>query len=255
MNDRLGELLNRHEILAGIICRDPTLTDIELIALAGYHVVWLDCEHGPITTPRAIELSRTVLHLGMAPLIRIIELTRTQVQTVLDGGCPIVLLPDVRDANQAQELVRLGKYPPTGQRGVSTSAAGVDFDLGQDLESKLRQVNGATHLMAQFESNQGFENLEAICAVKDIDMVTVGPGDWAVGAGLFGKDTSALAPKVDRVLSSALAAGKITAMGVGNVEQAAHYAQLGVRILFAGVDVNLKRQAFSEALKTIKPAP
>ena len=42
LSSRLGELLAEHEALYGVICRDATLTDIELMAQAGYHVVWLD---------------------------------------------------------------------------------------------------------------------------------------------------------------------------------------------------------------------
>ena len=252
MNDRLTELLDQHDILSGIICRDPSLTDIELIALAGYHVVWMDLEHAPLATTRAVELCRTVVHLGMVPMVRIIELTRTHVQVLLDGGFQIILLPNVRDAEQAREFVRLGKFPPRGNRGVSTSAAGLDFNLGDDPQRKLEEANAATHLMVQFEGDGGFANLAEICSVDDIAMVTVGPGDWAISLGLFDKEAAKLAHKVDRVLSLASEAGKITAMGVSDAEGAARYAKLGVRILFVGVDVNLKRRAFAEAISIFR---
>ena len=39
--------------LYGMICRDPTLIDLELLATAGYHVVWIDLEHGLISPPDA----------------------------------------------------------------------------------------------------------------------------------------------------------------------------------------------------------
>ena len=51
ISDRLGELLQEHEFLYGVICRDATLTDIELMAQAGYHIVWLDLEHCPQSVP------------------------------------------------------------------------------------------------------------------------------------------------------------------------------------------------------------
>ena len=252
MNDRLTELLDQNDILCGIICRDPSPTDIELIALAGYHVVWIDLEHAPLATTRAVELCRTVVHLGMVPMVRIIELTRTHVQALLDGGYQVILLPNVRDAEQAMGFVRLGKFPPRGNRGVSTSAAGLDFSLGDDPRRKLEEANAATHLMVQFEGDRGFANLAEICSVEDIDMVTVGPGDWAISLGLFGKEAARLVHKVDKVLSFASKAGKITAMGVSSAEGAARYAKLGVRILFAGVDVNLRRRAFAEAISMFR---
>lgn len=254
MKDRLAELLNEHDLLKGIICRDPTLTDIELMALAGAHVIWMDLEHAPFTHARAIDLARTITHLGMVPMARIIELQRTHVQSLLDGGFHIILLPGITDDSQARELVRLGKYPPDGQRGVSTSAAGLDFDLGKGdaQRRKLRDANLSTRLAVQFESDSAYEHLDAVCAVDGIDVVTVGPADWAVSLGLFGDDARQLHGKTDHILATAVQAGKIAAMGIGTPEQAAHYADLGVRILFAGVDVNIKRRAFTDTLNTIR---
>ena len=123
MQDRLGELLNANDVLYVIMCRDATVTDIELIAQAGYHVVWLDLEHSQQSTSEALKLGRVITHLGMVPLARILELSRTHVQRLLDGGIQIVALPDVRSAEEARELVRLGKYPPLGGRGASSNSA------------------------------------------------------------------------------------------------------------------------------------
>jgi len=253
VKDRLAELLKEHDLLKGIICRDPTLTDIELLALAGAHVIWIDLEHAPFTHAHAIDLARTIIHLGMVPMARIIDLERSHVQALLDGGFHIILLPGIADDAQARELVRLGKYPPDGQRGVSTSAAGLDFDLGKgDIRRrKLRDANAFTRLAVQFESDSAFDHLDAICAVDGIDLVTVGPADWAISLGLFADEARQLDPKTDRILTTAVKAGRIAAMGVGSPQQAKHYANIGVRILFAGVDLNIKRRAFSDTLNMI----
>ena len=85
ITDRLGELLGKNDLLYGVICRDVTLTDIELMAQEGYHIVWIDLEHSPQSSEEAIQLSRTIDHLGMVPLVRIRELSRTNVQPLLDG--------------------------------------------------------------------------------------------------------------------------------------------------------------------------
>ena len=39
MQDRLQQLLDEHDHLFGVICRDATVVQLELLALAGYHVV------------------------------------------------------------------------------------------------------------------------------------------------------------------------------------------------------------------------
>ncbi|MAG17405.1 MAG: hypothetical protein CMJ21_04980 [Phycisphaerae bacterium] len=253
--DRVGELLETHDCLYGMICRDATLTDIELMAQAGYHVVWLDLEHGPQSTQVAIELGRTISHLGMVPLVRIPELSRTYMQILLDGGIQIMTLPDVRSVEQTRRFVQLGKYPPMGQRGVSSSSAGIGFNLGNDPEETLRQANQATYLMVMIESDEGFDALDTILAVDGIGMITIGPADWATSLGLFGSDAdSHLAPKIERVLRAAADAGVICTMTAGNAERTAYYRDLGARIIFAGVDVNLTRRTLCEALDAVSHA-
>jgi 4-hydroxy-2-oxoheptanedioate aldolase len=249
MTNRLHELLNQHKVLYGAICRDSTLTDIELLAQTGYHVLWIDLEHGGLSLTEAVRLCRTIVHLGMIPLARISELQRDQVQSLLDGGFQILVLPGTEDARQAAELVRLSKFPPRGERGLSSTSPGIGFSLGDDLEATLREADDAIHLMVQLESDEGLANLDAILQVEGIDMVTVGPLDWAVSRGLFEKKSRGeLDGWIDGLLSASSRAGKLTAMVVADAQRARRYVDLGVRLLFVGVDVALKRKVFAETL-------
>ncbi len=255
MNDRLGELLAANDVLYCMLCRDATAIDIELYAQEGYHIVWLDLEHSAQSTDEVLRLGRTVSHLGMVPLVRVLELSRTHLQRLLDGGIPIVNLPDIRSADEARELVRLGKYPPMGGRGASSTSAGTGYRLGADPQETLRQTNLATHMMTMIESDEGYGNLDEILAVDGIDILTVGPSDWSIGLGLFGQAASDhLAPKIDHVFRAAHAAGKTTVMGVGSAEQVRHYYDLGVRVFSIGADVSVKRRAYAEAIAPLKAA-
>ena len=249
MKDRLGELLDSNQVLYTIVCRDPTSTDVELLAQAGYHIVWLDLEHSAMSTTEALRLGRLITHLGMVPLTRILELNRTHVQRLLDGGIQVVALPDIRSAEQARELVRLGKYPPSGERGFSSSSAGTGFTPGSDPAETLRQVNQATHLMTMFESDEGFEQLDAIVAIDGIDLFSVGPNDWSIGLGLFGEAAkNYLAPKIERIVKTVHRAGKTMVMTPSSPDEARHYHALGARVFQLGPDVTLKRRALFDAI-------
>lgn len=253
MSSRLRELLKTEEVLYGVICRDTTMTDLELMAQLGYSVVFLDLEHGPQSTAEVLRLGRTIAHLGMVPMARIPELTRTQVQRLLDGGTEILTLPDVRSAAQAARLVQLGKFPPLGERGVSSSSAGTGFTLGSDPRRALGEADLRTSLMVMIESDEGYQALDDILGVEGIDMLTVGEMDWSVSLGLFGPEAKrALAPKIERVLEAGRRRGKILSMGGGHPQQALQYRALGVRLFFVGVDVNLKRKMLSESLSAFR---
>ena len=253
MNDRLGELLQEHSVLYSVLCRDITPTDIELYAQAGYHLIWLDLEHSAQSTTEALLLGRLITHLGMVPLARILELTRTHIQRLLDGGIQVITLPDVRNEQQARDLVRLGKFPPVGERGVSSNTAGVDFNLGSNPAATLQSANEATHLMALCESDEGYANREEIIGVEGIDIFGVGPSDWATGLGLFGKDAEEhLTPRIENIIRAIRQAGKICIMGASTAEQAGYYRDLGAQILMVGGDITIKRQAYFSALTSLR---
>ena len=249
LNDRLGELLDENQVLYGMICRDATRTDIELLAQAGYHIAWIDLEHSHQSSGQALELCRTASHLGMVPLVRMIELSRTHVQRLLDGGADIVALPDVRSAAEARHLARLGKFPPLGERGVASSVTGTGYTLMPDPQERLRQANEATHLMAMIETDTAYQQLDELLAIDAIDLLSVGPMDWGVSLGLFGDEARThLAPKIEHVLKAGTAAGKIIGWGVGDPQQAAHYRDLGMRLFFLGPDVGIKYRVFNETI-------
>ena len=202
-----------------------------------------------------MRLGRTVTHLGMVPSVRILELSRTHVQSLLDGGFQIVVLPNATDATQVAEFVRLGKYPPVGERGISSTSAGTGYMVGDDPKTTFTEANDATHLVVMFESDAGFAQLDQILQIDGIDLVTVGPGDWGASLGLYGQQADAdLTPKIEKVVTAAVAAGKIVSMSVSSPREANHFIDLGVRIFLLGVDVTLKRKVFSEALMKIRQA-
>lgn len=255
MSNRLGELLSENDFLYCVICRDVTLTDIELMAQEGYHLVWIDLEHSAQSMEEAIQLGRSITHLGMVSVVRIRELNRTNMQPLVDGGIQVVVLPDVRSAEQAVEFVQLGKYPPVGQRGFSSTNAGIGFSLDGDQKQVLRQVNDATHLMVLFESDEGYEDLDGILAVNGVDMVGVGPMDWSTSLGLSASEAKdRLTPKIERALTSASSAGKVTVMGTGGLEQANYFRGLGVKIFVVGVDIAMQRKILADSIRSFREA-
>ena len=250
----LKQLLQEQDRVYGAICRDLTPTDIELMAQIGLHVVWFDLEHGPQTAAEAIALGRLATHLGMVPCVRIPELSRSHVQVLLDGGFRIVVMPDIRDAGQAREFVQLGKFAPIGRRGVSSTIAGQGFRTSDPQQTLLRE-NADVQLMVLIESDEAYDHLDAILAVEGLDMVSVGPADWSTSLGLFGDEARRIqTPKIERVIAASARAGKIAAINASSSDEADHYYELGARVFFVGVDIGIKRRAWTEALARVSGA-
>ena len=249
MTDRLKQLLQENDRLYGLVCRDTTPVDVELMAQLGYHFVWIDLEHATMSPTEVIRLGRAIDHLGMVPLVRIPELSRSHVQLLLDDGIQILTLPDVRSAEQVKEFVALGKYPPLGRRGVSSTTVRTGYSLEGGTRETLAEMNEATHLMAMIESDLGYGALDDILEVVGCDMITFGYQDWCADLGLFGEAAKAhIGPKAERRVTASAEAGKIVTTVVSGPAEAAHYVSLGARMLLLGVDISLKRSALADRI-------
>ena len=250
MVDQLTQLLNKHDRLYGVICRDATPIDIELLAQLGYHLVWIDLEHSTKPLSEVIRLGRSIAHLGMVPLVRIPELSRAYVQLLLDGGIQILILPDVRSANEVRQFVELAKYPPIGRRGVSSTTAAAGYTLGAEPQETFSEANDGTHLMVLIESDEGYSALDAILEIDEVDMIMVGQQDWGASSGIFGElAKEQLIPKIDRLTTTASKAGKIVAASASSPEDARRSESMGARIFILGVDITIKRGALAERIR------
>src|SRR5213078_5368911 len=94
--------------------------------------------------------------------------------------------------------------------------------------------------------------LDEILGVKGIDMVTVGPLDWRLRAP--GGVDPTVPDKVRDVIARASRAEKTSAMLVSGPEEAARYIAAGLRIVFVGVDVGLKRRLYRETIDRFRGA-
>jgi 4-hydroxy-2-oxoheptanedioate aldolase len=248
----LSALLDARGTVYGLICRDATQIDLELVAAAGFSIVWLDLEHGGPALADALALCRVAELLGLVTLVRVPELTRAFIQPTLDAGVRVVVVPDVRSAATAHDLVRLGRFPPLGDRGASSATAWSGYASSTEIPRLAAQADGAVHLAVQIESDEGYAALDAILGVRGIDMVTVGPLDWRMRGP--GSDDPSVADKVEHVIRRASSAGMIAAIPATSPADALRYVSAGARVVFAGIDVALKRAMFRETLARFRDA-
>lgn len=156
-----------------------------LEVLAGWEVDWIviDTEHAPTDVA------------GVADRLRVLDGTRTeaivrpawndpvQVKRLLDVGARTLLFPAIGTAEAAALAVRSTRYPPEGNRGVSgqTRAAGYGRNPGY-----LREAAEQLCVVAQVETAEGLENLDAIATTPGVDAVFVGPSDLSAALGHLG---------------------------------------------------------------------
>ncbi|HTL29177.1 MAG TPA: aldolase/citrate lyase family protein [Tepidisphaeraceae bacterium] len=162
----------------------------EMAARIGFDTVWIEMEHGPAGFDQVESLCMAVEAGGAVPTVRISDNQRHHMLRALEAGAIIVVVPMINTAEQASDIVRHGKYPPIGSRGFNTRSRGVRYGLAGPGEPSFKAANARTHLFAQIESVEAVKNLEAICAVKGLSGIFIGPGDLSISMGCPGQLTN-----------------------------------------------------------------
>jgi 4-hydroxy-2-oxoheptanedioate aldolase len=167
-NPRLKPRLTGGESLIGALVRIPSEDLIDMLGVAGFDFVVVDCEHGPADV---LELRRHItvadLH-GMGVLVRIGAGEDALALRALDQGAQGIIAPHVDDAESAQALVRAVHYPPHGHRGFATypRAGGFGTVSARDHRSNAYET---TLVIAMLESPAAVVNTEAILQTPGVD--------------------------------------------------------------------------------------
>jgi 2-keto-3-deoxy-L-rhamnonate aldolase RhmA len=227
--------------LRGVAVLTASLKVAELAGRVGFDTVWIEAEHGGTTFAEVESLCMAAEAGGAIPTVRLPNHHRENILKALEVGAKIVVVPMVNTPDIAREIVQHGKFPPLGQRGFNTRSRGLNYGLDgvPALPAVFARANAETHLIAQVETMEAVDNVEAICATEGLSGILIGPGDLSVS---FGKPAAFTDPElialVESIIRTARAAGKHAGILVapGPLLDAARAA--GCDLAFIGGDIN-----------------
>ncbi|RYO82542.1 hypothetical protein DL766_000305 [Monosporascus sp. MC13-8B] len=174
-------MLNSGELLWGTGCRIPHPEAARVVAATPYHFCFLDAEHAPLNATLLVSLIRTIQYHSngsMVPFVRIPRCSPELYNYALGAGAGGVVMPHVQNAKQAEELVRLCRFPPLGDRSFPPAAL-IGEQQNQTPEGKTTYDVWDEHaaIICQIEDLEGLENIDEICRVPGVDGLFVGTGD------------------------------------------------------------------------------
>ncbi|KAG6026454.1 hypothetical protein E4U41_001264 [Claviceps citrina] len=210
-----------------------------LLARSGVDWVMVDCEHGNIDDGAMHDAVPAIAALGVTPLVRIPDLQSWMVKRALDAGAYGILVPLLRSAEQARELVQAAKFPPWGKRGFGSPIAPERFSPVPSLTEYLQQANDALLTMVQIETQEALDQVEEIAAVEGVDVLFIGPFDLGNSIGhpvINGIMAPQLKAAMARILAACRQAGKKCGMFATSGEQARLYAEQGFDMISVSTD-------------------
>jgi staphyloferrin B biosynthesis citrate synthase len=194
--------------------------DIARIAKStGHDFLFIDCQHSLFNLETIGHIVSTAMSCGVAPLVRVRSIDDLDVSLLLDNGAMGIVYPDINNAAQAQRAVDNCKFAPIGKRSVSGGYPHFDY-RAVPLAASVPQLNGNCLLVCMIETVEGLENVEAIAAVKGVDVLHVGSNDLLANMGKPGKfDDPALVAAQERVIAACRSNGIFAGCG-GNRDPA-----------------------------------
>lgn len=239
MGKRLKQALSDGRVVRvfglGQLCH-PKL--VEMVGLqGGFDAVWFDQEHAGLSMEQIENAARAARAVGLDSFVRLTPTDYATVMRPLEAGAGGIMAAQVRHAKQAAEVIQWAKFHPLGLRGVNGS--GVDGRYGAlPLHDYFAQANAETFLAIQIEHIEAVHDVEQIAALKEVDVLFVGPADLTQSMGLPGQwDHPHLWQALERVAQAARNHGIHWAILPLNPDMARRCLALGCRMLGIGLDV------------------
>ncbi len=226
----------------------------EIMALSGYDTGMIDLEHGAGSFLDAISMMQALDANGCRPMIRATSADHAVLKRVLDIGPQGMMVPNIRNVEEARNVVAGCRYGPRGVRGAAPVLLRAT-DYGKRVDGYEQQMDEDFLLIGQIESKEAVDQIDAIAAVDGLDMLFIGPIDLSASLGALGQfDSDTFIDAFERIEKATLDAGKF----LGCIPFAAWSSERlfrnGHHLVLSGSDTVLLRGAAEQDVKDLQKA-
>jgi len=248
------ERIKNNQLMIGSWINTGSPIAAELMATAGFNFLTVDVEHSAVDLPQTQGLFQAIRsgNPDCAPLVRLAGNVYAETKRYLDAGAAGVIAPFINTPEQARELVRAVKYPPTGGRGVGFCRAN---DYGLHLKESVAVANDQTFVCIQIEHVDALSRIEEILAVDGIDAVMIGPYDLTASMGITAQfDHPDMIAATDRILKACQKHGVIPGIHVVQPapDEVVSRSKEGYRFIAYSLDVTMLLNSCVDGLAHIK---
>lgn len=244
MGKTLKARLKGGEAVHGLLSPNVEAATLETLGLVGFSLYILDTEHGPAGPREAEDAARTCEVAGMSFLVRPRSLDPKLILQYLDAGAAGIMLPGLRETDEARRLVEAVRYPPKGLRGIAAVRAN-RWTLGPErIEDYVERVNDELLVLPQIETLEAVAALDDLVRVPGVDGFIIGPRDLAMAMGYpEGPARPEVEETIDRITKTVLDAGLLVGTVAPTGARAKELIAKGHRILLHSVTALLKNGA------------
>ncbi len=245
-------LINGQAVIGTFLSLGNAIT-AEIISNAGFDWVIIDLEHGVGAENDVVLQLMALKNAGVAAIIRVESYQRQRIQRVLDLGADGIMCPKVDSPEEAAQAVQAMHYPPGGNRGVAKMTRATEY--GARFDQYLNTTHERLLGVVQIETLKALEHLEAIAAIREVDVLFIGPSDLSMALGVFGQTSHPLfTAAVDRIISVAKMANKQVGILLPDPSEVKQYYRRGIHFIACGTDASFLSKGAKQAAAAMRDA-
>lgn len=234
------------DTLLGTFLKTPHPHIVEVLGGSGLDCLCIDAEHAPFDR-RDIDTCIMAAQLsGIPALVRTPSNAPEQILNALDCGADGVVVPHVRTAKAAREILASAHYGPGG-RGYAGSSRAAGYG-GKAMTEHKRGSAAKTVVVAQIEDVEALDEIDQIAAIDGLDALFVGRIDLTVALGCDSPDDSRVIAAVEKIVAACVAARRPVGMFLSRPADVAAWRAKGATFFLLGSDHGFVRSG-AQALR------
>ncbi len=232
----LKEKLAAGAVVVGTFVKTPSPIVVEVLAMTPLDCLVLDAEHAPFDRAAIDGCIMAARAGGMDVLVRVASAAPEHILNALDCGATGVLVPHVRSAAEARQVVRMARYG-AGGRGYAGSSRAAGYTT-KPMATHLADSRATTVVVAQVEDPEAIDDIEAIAEVDGLDALFVGRADLTVAYAAAGQDDPRVVAALDAVCAAGRRHGRPTGLFLAREGDAPGWTDKGARLFLLASDHN-----------------
>lgn len=240
MQNNLKSRIRNGELLVGTFLKTPAPHNVEILGHAGLDFAVIDQEHAPIGMAEMDMLALAGRAVGLPLLSRRWGAQTDWIAPLLDLGLTGVMVPHVLDQTGTEEICDAVLFS-RGKRGLSPSPRAGNYG-GMSIADYRESSDADSVIIVQIEDKSALSKLDEIAAVKDVDLMFIGPADLSQSMGCD-MASPALDAAIDVIINAGRQAGVAVGLFVGDAAHIPQWHARGITFFVCGSDQSMLRKS------------
>jgi 2-keto-3-deoxy-L-rhamnonate aldolase RhmA len=229
-----------------------TTTNLEAAVLGaelGFHFLWVEMEHAPVSLEALRGIVLATRGLGVPVFARVPVVALWAAKRVLDQGVSGVVFPFVSDPGLARIAALSCRYPPAGLRG---SGAGLAASTSPERDNYYDYADANVLTVCVIEDKQALGNIDEIAATPGIDVLFIGTSDLSFSLGLRGRQNEPILDlAIQTIVTAARRHNKFLGCPANTAEEVLRYREQGFQLFHLATELELMRLGARQLLQPL----